>query len=132
MAKSDINHAGGKFVWKGKNNLELTLEFENSADADSHIVEVVTEGDVTAKFPSLPSNWNQQTINWLSVFSVYDKVNNQKSGYATVPYEISIPFESGSTYFIYYDNELHDVTTELQNNKKVRLTKGDPAAGKVP
>ena len=132
MAKKDVTPVDGKFTIKGKDNRDLTLEFVDPHDTDKHIVEELTDSDVTDKLPSPEPNWKGQKINWFANYNVYKKKNNGKDGYANVPYTIALAVEEGSTYLMYYGNALHDITDELKRNGRARLSAGDPPTGKVP
>lgn len=132
MAKKDVSPVNGKFKIKGKDDRDLVMEFVNPTDTDKHIVEELTDADVMDKLPSPPPMWNGQPINWFANFNVYKKKNSNKNGYANVPYTISLTVESGSSYFVYYDNAVHEITDELKRTGKVTLTAGDPPVGSYP
>ena len=132
MAKKDVSPVNGKFNIKGKDNRDLVLEFVNPTDTDKHIVEELTDADLMDKLPSPPPTWNGQPINWFSNFSVYNKKDGKKNGYANVPYTITLTPESGKSYFVYYDNALHEITDELKRTGKATLTAGDPPTGSHP
>jgi hypothetical protein len=132
MAKKDVSPVNGKYTIKGKQDRDLVLEFVNPVDTNTHIVEELTDADLLDKLPSPPPTWNGQPINWIANFSVYKKKNGNKNGYANVPYTISLTVESGTSYFVYYDNAVHEITDELKRTGKAILTAGDPPTGQIP
>jgi len=133
MGKQDKSpEADGKFRWRGKNNESVTFEFVNSGDKDTHIVEQLTDDDITAKIPSAQQKApSGSSINWFTGFSVYRKSNGQKSGYADVNYDVTLAFDSAKQYWV-YDGQLRQPTNAELNSGKVRFNKGDPAVGSVP
>ncbi|MBI5840053.1 MAG: hypothetical protein HZB19_08110 [Chloroflexi bacterium] len=132
MAKKDVTPVNGKFKIKGKDNRDLTLEFVNSGDTDTHIVEEKTDNDVFDKLPTPLPTWQGQPINWFANFSVYNKKDGKKNGYANVEYYITVSLEEGKMLFFYYDGGLHDATDELRKNGRVKLNVGDPGSGAWP
>lgn len=127
MGKKTVQPVGGKFKIDGKDNksLELTLD---DKDLDKYIVEQMDGADMNDKLPAT----NPQNINWFACFSVYNKKNGKKNGYANVKYSFPATVADGQKFFVAYNKTVYDVTEEVKKNGKVSLSEGDPAAGTTP
>jgi len=122
----------GRYTIEGKDGRNLVFEFVNSIDKDNHIIEELVGDDLEDKLPSPRPTWKGQRINWFVNFSVYNKKGNEKNGYASVPYFVSVNLEEGKSLLFYIDGQVQDKTEELRRNNRVRLSAGDPPGGYVP
>ncbi|HEX6269599.1 MAG TPA: hypothetical protein VFZ43_05140 [Anaerolineales bacterium] len=127
MPERPVNPANGRYTIRGKNNRKLDLTLDDS-DLDKYIVDELDGDDMQAKLPSD----NPLGINWFACFSIYNKRNGNKSGYATVRYSFTTSLEEGQRLFVAYNRQYYEVTDEMKRNGKVTLSEGDPATGSVP
>jgi len=129
MGQKDVSPKNGKYKIKGKNNKDLDLELSG----DYIVTEFDTDlASLRTKAPNIPTN-----IDWFACFAVYKKKNGKKDGYANVSYTVTLDkssVEPGKKLYAYYNDQLHDLTTDPsykdQGNKiKFSLSVGDPPIG---
>lgn len=127
MGVKTVVPQNGKFTIHGKknNNLELTLD---SSELDKYIVEELDGADMESKLPAD----NPLGIGWFACFSVYNKKNGKKSGYAKVKYSFNVTLAPNERFFVAYNNTAYEVTEEIKKTGKVTLSEGDPAGGTFP
>ena len=128
MSAKPVSPVNGKYTIPGKRDIELTIDGDDS----QYIVETLAGSDMTDKLPSS----NPDNIDWFACFSVYNKQNGKKGGYANVQYFFSLPLQSDQRLFIGYkagtQDIVRDVTQEFRNSGKVTMHDGDPAVGTIP
>jgi hypothetical protein len=127
MGAKPVSPQNGKFTIHGKNNnnLELTLD---STELDKYIVEELDGADMESKLPSE----NPLGIGWFICFSIYNKKDGKKNGYAKVKYSFNVTLAPGERFFVAYNNTAYEVTDEIKRSGKVTLSEGDPGGGTVP
>jgi hypothetical protein len=128
MAKHDVNPVSGKYTIKGKNNRNLEVELDGNTN-DFIVEEFDPDLDsIREKAPNIPDN-----IDWFACFSVYNRKNGKKSGYANVKYHVSLDasvLPSGKKLYAYYNNRVNELSYTTEGNKiKFSLNVGDPPVG---
>ena len=127
MGARPVNPVNRKYTIQGKNNRNLDLTLDDS-DLSKYIVEELDNDDMQAKLPSE----NPLGINWFACFSISNKKNGNKAGYASVRYSFEVRLDPGQRLFVAYGGQSFEVTDEIKQNRRVTLTEGDPATGTVP
>ena len=127
MGQKPVSPSNGKYKIQGKEDkfIEVTLD---TTETDKYIVEELDGADMDSKLPST----NPLGINWFVCFSVHNKKDGKKSGYASVKYSFPVTLAPDQRFFVAYNKTAYEVTDEIKNSGKVTLSEGDPAGGGIP
>lgn len=127
MGEKRVDPTDGKFKIRGTGNRDLELTLEDK-DLKKYIVEELDGDDMSRKLPSS----TPVPIQWFACFSIYKNRNGRKDGYATVPYSFTLNMEGIERLFIGIGGSAVDVTDEIKNSGRVKLSEGDPPVGHYP